>query len=62
MPHREPPLFGLESAGYRLIVNGGQHQVEWTEFFFGAELTEKIRANGWARLPEWVGMWVTARR
>jgi ubiquinone/menaquinone biosynthesis C-methylase UbiE len=28
-----------------------------TEFFFGAELAEKIRANGWARLPEWTGMW-----
>lgn len=29
-----------------------------TEFFFGPELAEKIRANGWARLPEWTGMWV----
>lgn len=28
-----------------------------TEFFFGAELAEKIRANGWTRLPEWTGMW-----
>jgi ubiquinone/menaquinone biosynthesis C-methylase UbiE len=31
--------------------------VEWTEFFFGPELSEKIRANNWARLPEWTGMW-----
>ncbi|HLF00991.1 MAG TPA: methyltransferase domain-containing protein [Anaerolineales bacterium] len=31
--------------------------VELTEFFFGPELSEKIRANGWARLPEWTGMW-----
>jgi ubiquinone/menaquinone biosynthesis C-methylase UbiE len=31
--------------------------VAWTEFFFGPELSEKIRANGWARLPEWTGMW-----
>jgi len=29
-----------------------------TEFFFGQELAEKIRENGWARLPEWTGMWV----
>ncbi len=28
-----------------------------TEFFFGAELAEKIRANGWTRLPEWTGVW-----
>jgi hypothetical protein len=28
-----------------------------TEFFFGPELAEKIRANGWARLPEWTGVW-----
>lgn len=31
--------------------------VEWTEFFFGQELSQKIRSNGWARLPEWTGMW-----
>lgn len=35
-----------------------EQAVEWTEFFFGPELSEKIRANGWARLPEWTGMWV----
>jgi ubiquinone/menaquinone biosynthesis C-methylase UbiE len=28
-----------------------------TEFFFGAELAEKIKDNGWARLPEWTGVW-----
>lgn len=28
-----------------------------TEFFFGAALAEKIRAEGWARLPEWTGVW-----
>lgn len=28
-----------------------------TEFFFGPELAEKIRANNWARLPEWTGLW-----
>lgn len=29
-----------------------------TEFFFGAELAATIRARGWARLPEWTGVWV----
>ena len=28
-----------------------------TEFFFGPELAAKIRAHGWARLPEWTGVW-----
>jgi ubiquinone/menaquinone biosynthesis C-methylase UbiE len=28
-----------------------------TEFFFGPELAQAIRANGWARLPEWTGVW-----
>lgn len=28
-----------------------------TEFFFGSELADKIRVNGWARLPEWTGVW-----
>lgn len=32
--------------------------VAHTEFFFGSELAEKIRAHGWARLPEWTGVWV----
>ncbi len=33
--------------------------VAHTEFFFGSELSAKIRANGWARLPEWTGVWHT---
>jgi ubiquinone/menaquinone biosynthesis C-methylase UbiE len=32
--------------------------VAYTEFFFGPDLSAKIRANGWARLPEWTGLWV----
>jgi ubiquinone/menaquinone biosynthesis C-methylase UbiE len=28
-----------------------------TAFFFGAEMAEKIKANGWAHLPEWTGVW-----
>ena len=27
------------------------------EFFFGAALADKIRANGWVRVPEWTGVW-----
>jgi ubiquinone/menaquinone biosynthesis C-methylase UbiE len=28
-----------------------------TEFFFGADLAGLVRQNGWARLPEWTGVW-----
>jgi len=28
-----------------------------TEFFFGPELAQAIREHGWARLPEWTGVW-----
>jgi ubiquinone/menaquinone biosynthesis C-methylase UbiE len=28
-----------------------------TEFFFGPELAARIREQGWARLPEWTGVW-----
>jgi ubiquinone/menaquinone biosynthesis C-methylase UbiE len=35
-----------------------EQAVDYTEFFFGPELSAKIRANGWSRLPEWTGMWV----
>lgn len=28
-----------------------------TEFFFGEELATAIRRHGWARLPEWTGVW-----
>jgi len=31
--------------------------VEFTEFFFGAELAKKIRRNAWSQLPEWTGVW-----
>lgn len=34
-----------------------EEAVARTEFFFGIEMAEKIRANGWARLPEWTGLW-----
>ena len=31
--------------------------VAHTAFFFGAELAGAIREHGWARLPEWTGVW-----
>jgi len=31
--------------------------VAQTEFFFGPELAARIRELGWARLPEWTGLW-----
>jgi len=35
-----------------------EEAVAKTEFFFGAEMPEKIRRNSWLRLPEWTGIWV----
>ncbi len=34
-----------------------EQAVEWTEFFFGTDLSKKISENNWVRLPEWTGMW-----
>jgi hypothetical protein len=28
-----------------------------TEFFFGPELAATVREKGWARIPEWTGVW-----
>lgn len=34
-----------------------EEAVAYTEFFFGADLATAIRRHGWARLPEWTGVW-----
>lgn len=34
-----------------------EEAVTRTEFFFGPELAATIRQRGWARLPEWTGVW-----
>ncbi len=34
-----------------------EEAAQQTEFFFGAELAAEIRRRGWARLPEWTGLW-----
>jgi len=31
--------------------------ISCTEFFFGIELSNQVRVNGWSRLPEWTGVW-----
>lgn len=69
-PHA--PTHALKSYYQRLEVCWGfQRQVVQTDyqfatpaaaaahtaFFFGPALAEKIRANGWARVPEWTGVW-----
>jgi ubiquinone/menaquinone biosynthesis C-methylase UbiE len=35
-----------------------EQAVDYTTFFFGQELENKIRANGWTIVPEWTGLWV----
>ncbi len=67
-----PPTPGLaeyyawleDTWGFRREVIRTDYQFEsvgaaaaQAEFFFGPELAEKIRAHGWARLPEWTGVW-----
>jgi ubiquinone/menaquinone biosynthesis C-methylase UbiE len=34
-----------------------EEAVQTTEFFFGPELSDKIRSENWVRLPEWTGIW-----
>lgn len=31
--------------------------VELCSFFFGEEMAERVRANGWSRVPEFTGLW-----
>jgi hypothetical protein len=34
-----------------------EEAIKLSEFFFGAELANKVRRNNWVRLPEWTGVW-----
>ncbi|MCL4258258.1 MAG: methyltransferase domain-containing protein [Anaerolineales bacterium] len=34
-----------------------ERAVELCSFFFGEEMAERVRANGWSRVPEWTGVW-----
>jgi ubiquinone/menaquinone biosynthesis C-methylase UbiE len=67
-----PPTEGLAEYyrwlenkwGYNRSVIQTDYQFESVEdavaktlFFFGEELAQMIRENGWSRLPEWTGVW-----
>jgi hypothetical protein len=67
-----PPSKGLERYYNRLeniwgftrqiistdyLFDNLEEAVELSEFFFGHELSSKIRMNHWRRLPEWTGIW-----
>jgi len=34
-----------------------EEAVELTKFFFGDELSSKVRKNNWVQVPEWTGVW-----
>lgn len=34
-----------------------ERAVELCGFFFGAEMAERVQANGWSRVPEFTGIW-----
>jgi ubiquinone/menaquinone biosynthesis C-methylase UbiE len=34
-----------------------QRAAELCGFFFGDEMTEKVKRNGWSHVPEWTGIW-----
>ena len=34
-----------------------EEAAQQVEFFFGAEMSNKVKTKGWARLPEWTGIW-----
>lgn len=54
----------LEAAGFAHAVLETDYQFDSPEhaatvcgFFFGDALVARIRARGWARVPEWTGIW-----
>lgn len=68
----QPPSDGLAAYyawlesewGFRLQTIQTDYQFPTVEdavnhmaFFFGADLAQKIRQNGWSRVPEWTGVW-----
>ncbi|MEX2143210.1 MAG: class I SAM-dependent methyltransferase [Anaerolineales bacterium] len=34
-----------------------ERAVELCGFFFGEQMAERVRTNGWSRVPEWTGVW-----
>ncbi len=49
--------FTRQTIATDIVFGSVEEAVARSEFFFGPALTEKIRANGWARVPEWTGVW-----
>ncbi len=54
----------LEAQGFaRQVVSTDydfgsvERAVDLCGFFFGNEMAEKIRGQGWTRVPEWTGIW-----
>jgi len=55
----------LQAQGFRQTVLATDYQfadldtaVRVCGFFFGQTKADRIREHGWARVPEWTGMWV----
>ena len=42
---------------YKNIYNHHADRYHWLIEVEGIALSQKIRANNWARLPEWTGVW-----
>jgi len=38
--------------------NSLDESMNLSKFFFGAELSDKVRRNNWICIPEWTGLWV----
>jgi ubiquinone/menaquinone biosynthesis C-methylase UbiE len=49
--------FRRQTIATDYVFESAEAAAAQTEFFFGADLTRLIRQNGWARLPEWTGVW-----
>ncbi len=49
--------FGRQIIRTDYVFASVEAAVAQTEFFFGPELAATIRQQGWARLPEWTGVW-----
>jgi ubiquinone/menaquinone biosynthesis C-methylase UbiE len=49
--------FSRQQVSTDYMFDSLEDAVESTEFFFGPELSAKMRENNWVRLPEWTGIW-----
>ena len=49
--------FTRETISTDYLFDSPEQAAEACGFFFGAELTARILAERWARVPEWTGVW-----